>query len=77
MRPSLRSVPRTAVAGTLALLVALAPAGLSQLVAPSASVRQAPAAAANIPDPDGYFGFPIGSDGRLATFDKMDTRATG
>ena len=78
MRVSLRSVPRAAVAGTLALLVAVAPAGASQLVAPSTTAQsttaqRAPSTAAAIPDPDEYFGFPIGSDGRLATFDKMNT----
>ncbi len=78
MRVSLRSVPRAAVAGTLALLVAVAPAGASQLVAPSTTAQsttaqRAPSTAAAIPDPDEYFGFPIGSDGRLAAFDKMNT----
>jgi hypothetical protein len=52
------------------LIVAIA--GAIALLVPTGAVSQtAVSAAAEIPSPDNYFGFHIGSDGHLATWDKM------
>ncbi|GAA2113712.1 M14 family metallopeptidase [Actinomadura alba] len=58
MRTSLRRM-------AIAVVAAIA------LVAPSGAALQTVSASARIPAPDDYFGFPIGSDGNLATADKM------
>src|SRR5262245_48408295 len=84
MRLSRRAFPRTIAAGALALAITAVPASVVQLVAPSngapnsgnvatsaKSAAVSAAAAASIPKPDDYFGFPIGSDGNLAQLDKM------
>ncbi|MBC6463199.1 M14 metallopeptidase family protein [Actinomadura sp. HBU206391] len=58
MRASLR---RMAIAAIAAIA----------LLAPSGAALQTVSASAGIPAPDDYFGFHIGSDGNLATADKM------
>jgi hypothetical protein len=50
--------------------LAIAVVVLIALITPAGAVKGA-GAATGIPRPDDYFGFPIGSDGHLATWDKM------